>query len=166
MTILDDAQLVILRADYDLEIQPGGDLENAAGDNTGITAYYNSPGIVWIFRSKVSTAELSDAIDLQDIANITAADSDRVIKMFTIRQANGGNFNGRDPRTRSAWSDVFSTAAGDNSQQAIIALWRQLATNCEDLFLLSTGAGTNPDPDTTSFEGLITIDDIRAMRAL
>ena len=166
MAVLDDAQLVVLRADFDVETQPGGDLENVGGDNTGITNYYNTPGNVWVFRSKVTTGELSNSIDLQDIVDITSADSDRVLKMFTIRASNGGSFDGRDLRTRSAWNDVFSAAAGDKSQQAIALLWQQIATNCEDLFLLSTGPGIESDPDTTSFEGSIDIDDVRAMRAL
>ena len=134
----------------------------ADGNNNGLAEWYNQAATpsYWIFRSQVTAEELSNSIDLQDIADITSADSDRVLKMFQLRALNGNYFDGTDPRTRSAWDDVFSAASGDNSQQAIASLWRRLCTEVELIFALSSGAGTNGDPDVTGFEGSVSSDDV------
>ena len=140
----------------------------AAGDVGAIAGFYNlgaSPDY-WIFKNEVPASELSQAIDLQDMVDITAADKDRVLAMFEIRTlANPDDavFHGDDPRTRSAWDDVFSAASGDNSQQAINALWTRVATNAEKVFSLSTGSGANKNnADTTSWQGTLTHQDVSA----
>ena len=111
----------------------------------GIKAAYDLVAVPDFFvYQDVSAKEVSDAIHLDEIANITSADSDRVIKFFQIRSFDGGQFHGAEQSDRDAWDDVFSAAAGDASQQAIAALWRRLATRLEALF--ATGTGTNGDP--------------------
>jgi len=134
----------------------------ADGNNNGLADWYNQIATpdYWIFRSQVTADELSNSIDLQDVANITSADSDRVLKMFQLRALSDSPFDGTNPRTRSAWDDVFSAAAGDNSQQAIDSLWRRLCTEGELVFALLSGAGTNGDPDVTEFEGSLNSNDV------
>ena len=117
----------------------------------------------FIYRRDVSAKEVSDAINLQNIADITTADSDRAVKFFQIRSYDGGQFHGDVASDRTAWSDVFSSAAGDESQQAIAALWSRLSTNAEKLFSLGTGTGADAaNADTTPFQGSLTSGDIGA----
>ena len=125
------------------------------GNHGNIAAWYNLDAVpdYWIFRKTVSAKELSDAINLQNIADITTADSDRVVKFFQIRSFDGGSFNGESMSDRTAWDDVFSAAAGDESQQAIALLWKRISNNFETVFALSTGVGSNADPDTTVIQG-------------
>ena len=139
----------------------------AAGAHNAIADWYNLNAVpdYWIFRKTVSAKELSDAINLQNIADITTADSDRVVKFFQIRSFDGGAFSGESLSDRTAWDDVFSVAAGDESQQAIALLWQRIANNFETVFALSTGVGSNADPDTTSLQGSISTNEVSSALA-
>ena len=166
---LTDAQVVVLNTDIDANSGVGGEFENVPQNSDGavtIRDAYNanaSPDY-WIFRQNIDESELRMAINPNDMVNITATDKDRALALLEIRRDVG--FDGTIQDVRDAWDDVFSAAAGDKSQQAIAALWRRLSTRGEKLFTLSTGAGTNADPDTTSFQGNITISDVLRAWAL
>lgn len=171
---LSGSQLATLKSD--MSSNPDGTLQAliTARDWGGVADWYNltRSTAYWLFRDYVSTKEIQNAIDAQDIADITAADSDRAIKLLQIRGGalTGGEdvgFDGRVARDRSAWDDVFSVAAGDNSQQAILALWTRQATNGEYVFRLSTGTGADAaNADTTDFYGSISLSDVLNAQAL
>lgn len=164
---LDASQLAAYKADILANTDPVIVQALSDGANNVITNWYNedvSPDY-WIYRDMVPTENVRDAINANDLVNITTADSDRVIKLLSVRQERG--FSGADADDRAAWDDVFSAAAGDKSQQAIAALWTRTATNIEKLFSLSTGSGVDAaNADTTSFQGAVTLQDTRDALAL
>lgn len=141
----------------------------AAGNNQAIVSWYalNVSPDYWIYRKSVPAKEVADAINLQNMVDIVASDMDRVLAMFRIRNLDGGEFHGDVESDRTAWDDVFSAAAGDESQQAIAALWTRLATNFESVFALSTGTGADAaNADTVSLEGVPSLQDVRDAVAL
>jgi len=137
-------------------------IQGLADGNHGVIAQRYNESVVpdyWIFRELVPSDEIRDAIDAQNIADITSADRGRVVDLLTIRQERG--FSGADARDRSAWDDIFSTAAGDESQQAILVLWTRLATIAERAFALLTDTGVSAaTADTTSFQGNLSSLDV------
>jgi hypothetical protein len=145
----------------------------AAGNNTGLRDWYSGDAVpaYWIYRKSVPVREVAIAVNLQNMVDITATDKDRALAIFTIRNLSGdeggGAFNGEVASDRSAWDDVFSSAAGDESQQAIAALWTRAATNFEKVFALSTGSGADAaNADTTELQDVLTLQDIRDAVAL
>jgi len=158
---LNAAQKTLLRIDILASTDPII-IQALLDGNHGVIAKRYNENVVpdyWIFRNLVPSNEIRDAIDAQDIANITSADRGRAVDLLTIREERG--FSGANARDRSAWDDIFSVAAGDNSQQAILVLWTRLATIAERVFALSTDTGaTQATADTTSFQGPLTLDDV------
>ena len=133
----------------------------ANGDFGSIASWYNenaSPDY-FIYRDAVSSNEVRDVIDAQNIADITDADRGRCVDLLAIRAERG--FSGESATDRSAWDDIFSAASGDESQQAINALWSRLATNAEKVFSLSTGSGANAaNADTTEWQGYLSFAEV------
>lgn len=158
---LTPAQLTTLKADIQGNTDPTVVQALADGNIGGVANWYNqdaSPDY-WIFRRDVEANEVRDVIDVQDMADITDTDRSRAIDILAIRAETG--FSGENARDRSAFDDVFSAAAGDNSQQAINALWTRLATNGEKVFKLDTGTGaTAGAADTTDWQGNLSVSDI------
>lgn len=160
---LTPTQLTALKADILANTNPVVVQALSDGNAGNIAAWYNLASVpdYWIFRDFVPSDEIRDAIDAQDIADITTADRGRALDLLTIRQDRG--FSGENVRDRSAWDDIFSAQAGDNSQQAIMLLWTRIATNAEKVFALSTGTGSSrATADTVSFRGSVSQIDISA----
>ncbi len=164
---LTPAQLATFKTDIEANTDPAVVAGLANGDSSAIANWYNqnrSPDY-WIFRNMVESNEVRDVIDAQNIADITDADRGRCVDLLAIRADRG--FNGEVLHDRSAWDDIFSAAAGNESQQAIAALWQRLATNAEHLFRLSTGTGADANnADTTGFQGNVTVSDVSQALAL
>jgi hypothetical protein len=130
----------------------------ALGAHNTIANWYNGETAdFWIFKQLVPLAEVSEAIELDDVANMTTGDNEKLKTFFTIRSS--GVFATK-LADRSGFDDIFSAAAGDDSQQALIALWKRLATEAEKLFSGGTGAGTNGDPADGVFEGNVSSRDV------
>ena len=171
--MLTDSQKTALKADIlantDQQVIDG--LTN--GDNGAIAAWYNefaSPAY-FVWRPNVPASVIADIIELDDVANITDTDGARLVRFFDIRSNNGGNFHGDRFSDREAFADVFSAAAGDQSETAIAKSWYRQATNAEKLFSLGTQPGTEPSakdvavdagPDELTFQGAITFQDVGA----
>lgn len=150
---LTDAQLTTLGNDIRANSNQTVIDALAAGAIGVIRDWYNgdaSPNY-WIYRGMVPVSEVRNAIDSQNLVDITTADLERAQALLDIRAEIG--FYGTNSRDRSAWDDVFSAAAGDESQQAIAALWTKLATELEKAFKLDTGTGAANDADTSSVVG-------------
>ena len=159
---LTSGQLTTLKADILANTDPAVIQALADGNDGAVAEWYNLDAApdYWIFRDLVPSDEVRDAIDAQNIADMTSADRDRTVLLLGIRSDRG--FSGANTRDRSAWDDIFSTAAGDESQQAILALWSRAASNTEKVFVLGTNTGaTSALADTTSFQGDITFRDVR-----
>lgn len=160
---LTPAQLTTFKADLDANTNQVIIDALAIGNNNGIVDWYNldaSPAFT-VYKNLVPLDEVSNAIELDDVANITSADSDRLIKFYALRPE--GVFANK-ASDRVGFDDVFSAAAGDDSQQALIALWKKLATNIEKLF--AAGTGTDGDPAVMGFEGPVSLQDVRDAIAL
>lgn len=160
---LTTAQLQALKTDIEANTEPTVINALAAGDAGAIANWYNlaaSPDY-YLFKETVSSDEIRDLIDAQNIADITDADRGRCVDLLAIRADRG--FSGANARDRSAWDDIFSAATGDESQQAIAAYWTRLATNAEKVFSLATGSGANAaNADTTSWQGSLRHQDVSA----
>jgi len=158
---LNAAQQVLLKADILASTDPIIIQGLADGNHGAIAKRYNENIVpdYWIFRNLVPSNEIRDAIDAQDIADITSSDRGRAVDLLTIREERG--FSGANARDRSAWDDIFSVASGDNSQQAILVLWTRIATITEKVFALLTDTGvTSVTADTTSFQGKLSLRDV------
>ena len=165
------AQQTAVKAD----ILANGDLNaipNTLDGAFAIAALYNLDAVpdYFVWRTTVPIAEVQNAIELDDVADITAADSDRVIKLLDIRSS--GIIAERDT-DRLAFEDVFSSATGDNSQDALAAIWYRKATRIEKVLALGANPGTEPaigagdrdvsataGPDTLGFEGPISFTEV------
>ena len=133
----------------------------ALGAHNQLAAWYNGQAVAdfWIFRQLVPMEEVQRAIELDDVVNMTTGDNEKLKTIFAIRQ--GGVFAVK-LSDRDGFNDVFSAAAGDDSQQALIALWKRLATEAEKLFSGGAGVGTNGDPADGVFEGNISSGEVTA----
>ena len=130
------------------------------GDAGKIASKSNEPNdpVYIIYRNNVPADEVRAAIDAQDIVDITEGDRGACVDLLDIRRDTG--FSGAQPRDRSAWADIFSTAAGTNSREAIEGLWPHVATLAEEVFSLGTGTGEIGDPDTSSWQGTVTTENV------
>ena len=160
---LTPAQLTTLKANILANTDPAVIQAITDGANNVIADWYNqlaSPAY-WLYRNMVTPSEIKQAIDINDMVNITDTDRSRVVDIIAIRSEIG--FNGESASDRAAFDDVFSAAAGDNSQQAIAALWKRQGTYAEKVFSLGTDNGNNSaNPDTTSFQGTLSFQDVVA----
>ena len=160
---------VALKADILANTDPTVVQALADGNAGVIAAWYNgdaSPAY-WVLRCVVGVGEIRQAIDAHNLVDITAADLDRVMALLELRSGSGGEgggelgFSGEVETDRTAWDDAFSSAAGDESQQAIAALWTRVATYAEVVHALSTGTGADAaNADTTSWQGTLTFQDV------
>ncbi len=157
---MDDEELIKLgeaiRASDDPDIVQA--LDN--GDTGAIARRANEPNdpIYVIYRNAIAANEIRVAIDSQDVVDITDGDRGACVDLLDIRRDTG--FSGANPRDRSAWADIFSTAAGTNSREAIEGLWPKIATLAEQIYSLATGTGEISDPDTTSWQGIVSSNDV------
>ena len=160
---LTPAQLATLKTDIQGNTDPVVVQALSDGNDGRIADWYNITATpsYWIYKSQVASDEIRDVIDAQNMVDIISADRERVMDMLNLRSSKG--FSGENARDRSAWDDVFSAAAGDESQQAIAALWTREGTRGEQVFTLSTGTGADADnADTVSFQGALSYQVIRA----
>jgi len=156
---LTTAQLTTLKADIQGNANQTVIDALAAGAHNTIAAWYNqlaSPDF-YMYRSLVPLDEVSAAIELDDVANMTTGDNDKLKTIYAVRQS--GVFASK-ASDRVGFDDIFSSAAGDDSQQALAALWRRQATEIEKLLAGGAGVGTIGDPADAVFEGNISSGEI------
>ena len=157
MAELTTAQLATLKADIIANTNQTVIDALAAGANNAIADWYSADTAdYWVYRDLVPINEVSEAIELDDIANMTTGDNEKLKTFYVIRQ--GGVFASK-ASDRTGFNDIFSAAAGDDSQQALIALWKRIANELEKLF--ATGSGTNGSPSTTAVIGDCTLQNVR-----
>lgn len=156
---LTPAQLQTLKTDIESNTDQTVIDALAAGANNAIAAWYNqtaSPDY-YVYKNVVPINEVSAAIELDDVANMTTGDNEK-LKTFYALRTQSGVFASKQSE-REGFDDIFSAAAGDDSQQALIVLWRRLASNAEKLF--ATGTGTSGDPSVMAVDGAISLQDVR-----
>ena len=157
MATLTDAQLATFKVDIIANTNQAVIDALAGGANNAIAEWYSTETAdYWVYRDLVPIDEVSAAIELDDIANMTTGDNEKLKTFYVIRQ--GGVFASK-ASDRNGFNDIFSAAAGDDSQQALIALWKRIANELEKLF--ATGSGTNGSPSTTAVIGDCTLQNVR-----
>lgn len=159
MAELTDAQTTTFHADINANAaQPVIDAR-AAGDNHAITDWYNLDSGHFVFKRLVPMAEVSESIELDDVANMTSGDNARLEVFYLIRLESGTFCSLLSER--DGWDDIFSTAAGDDTQQALIELWKREANELERLFVDGSGVGTTGDPDGLVVDGFCSVENVQ-----
>jgi len=155
---LTNPQLITFKADILANTDSEVITARNVGNNSAIAEWYSRENIIdfWIFKKLVSIDEVSEVIELDDVANMTAGDNVKLNTFFNIRQ--GGVFANK-ASDRDGFDDIFSATAGNDSQQALKVLWQRLATNIERLF--ATGTGTNAVPAQLVVEGAASLQNVR-----
>lgn len=162
---LNPAQIQTLSDDIAINTDPIVVDALTLGDNNAIRAWYNdqaSPDY-WIFELLLSLDVVGTQLDGEDVANITAANADRLAVFFQVNP--GGILPARSDH-RAFFDDIFSGALGATTRANLEALWRRLVTYAEQLYVTSTGTGAQNDPDTPTFLGQISLQDVRDAVAL
>ena len=157
MAELTDAQWATFKADILANTNQTVIDAVAAGDAGVIAGWYSedaSPDY-WVYKDLVPIDEVSRVIELDDVANMTTGDNEKLKTFYAVRQ--GGVFASKQS-DRDGFDDIFSAAAGDDSQQALLALWKRLASNIEKLF--AVGAGSSGTPSDAGFLGQISYQDV------
>ena len=133
-----------------------GAFEIAAALNKEATPAF----VVW--RSKVSTAEVGNAVNYIAVEAMTDANRGRITTFYTM---NPQSFSPSRADVRSYWDNTFSGALGGQGQatrDALNALWRRNATIAEKV--LASGTGTTASPATLGWEGSLNYSDVMQAR--
>lgn len=168
---LSAAQLQTLHDDIVTNTHWGEDPADLSRDaNQRIADVYNavaSPDFI-VWKNLVSLDEVGASINGQNVADVTAANADRLAVFFQIMPGGVKPFRADH---RAFFDDVFSGAPGTETLAALNGngtaddgLWRRLATLGEKLF--ATGTGDNATPATLGFEGQITQAEVSNARRL
>jgi len=164
MATLTDAQLATFKADIEGNTNQTVIDALAAGANNAIADWYSgdaSPDY-WVYKNLVPIEEVSEVVELDDVANMTTGDNDKLKTFYQIRQGGVFAYKASD---RDGFDDIFSAAAGNDTQQALIALWKRLSNELEKVFATG-GAGTNGDPATMGVDGSCSLQNVRDALAL
>lgn len=155
---LTDSQIAIFKADMLANSNQAVIDALAVGDAGAIAAWYNllATPAFWVYKDVVSIEEVSAAIELDDVASMTTGDNEKLKTFFVIRSESG--VFASKASDRAGFDDIFSAAAGDDSQQALAALWKRQATNAEKLF--ATGTGSEASPADAGFLGSVTFQEV------
>lgn len=146
---LTPAQLTTLQTDIDANSGVGGDFEQWVGDlskiaNQAIADAYNlqaSPDF-WVWEAEVSSEKTGMVLGLDDIGNLTTANTNRLSVSFQVRP---GGFTPGIQSDRALFGDVFSVAGAVNTRLALLGAWQRLSTRAEKLFATGTGSEATGD---------------------
>lgn len=162
--MLTTQQLQMLKADIAADPVLSAYPNNSDGSYEIAKAYnlQASPNFT-VWKKSVPVSDVGEAMKSSEVAGLTTADTNR---LMVLVQYAGGNFNPSLTETRAGFDDIFSGAGGTQTRQALLVLWRRLATRGEKLF--ATGTGTDASPATSAFEDGWTLayQDVDAARNL
>lgn len=156
---LTQAQLQTLKTDIEANTDPTVIAALAAGNDNAIAAWYNgdaSPNY-YVWKTLVTVDELREAVDWAEVVTSLTTNDLLSFQLLTASDVDPSNAS-----IRTAFTEIFSVAQEPNSRAALIAIAKRVATNTEKLFASNSGTGVEGDPDTMTFEGNITDDDVRA----
>jgi len=147
---LNNAQLLVLKADILANTDPAVVQAVADGSMGTIANWYNQEAVpdYWVYRNNVSLNAIGNAIDGQNLADITTTNSTRLANFFITNP--GGGLPSRQDH-RAFFDDVFSGAAGSETRASLALLWVRKATYLVKLFATS-GDGSPGDPATPTVE--------------
>lgn len=181
--MLNANQLAALKADIaanNVQIVIGGvtiaikDVPNTPDQNAEIANWYNlvaSPDY-WVWKSFVRD---------QDIYSSTTVDGTTWSWTIFINRSQGerdgwrqmvnmaGGLNPSLAAVRQGVADIFSGAGGAAQRTHLLTIGRRLSTNAEKLFAAATAGGVGQrglaaNPDTMTYEGALTGDNITSAR--
>jgi hypothetical protein len=159
--MLTDAQLAILAADIngstDQEVIDARTIRN----DTLLAEIYNRDSAYVVWRTSVPEIEIvqeeSPDASLFDWAvwmgtGVTEIEAWKRIFAFD------GTCNMSKPNIRAAWDEIFAGPAAADMRAHLISMGKRFATRCEALY--AVGTGSDADPGTLDFDGMVTIQDI------
>lgn len=148
---LTDAQYVIL-ADHILSNTDQDVVDAlAAGNITELTRLYNLDSSFWVWRSDVPPKEYMTALDWTEVDNMSVGKS-RVWDWSTQYQT--APLDATNANLRAGIAAAFPA----NTQAALNAIAKRLASVFEEIF--ATGTGTNGDPGIADPEGPLSLFDV------
>ena len=152
------AQLATLKADILADPVLAAKPTNSDGAFY-IAAAYNLPAspAFTVWKSRISTKELRDAVASASTQLDGLTGSKREALLWLV----AGELDARLVSTRAALDDL--TGGQQTLKAALVAAQKRECTRAEKLF--STGTGTPASPATTTFEGVLSYQDVEAARA-
>jgi hypothetical protein len=114
-----------------------------------------------VWKTNVAITQIGDKFNGTELAGLTTGNQER---LQTIAQYSAAGVNPSLADRRQFFDDVFSGAGGAITRPALLALWKRLARRGEKLY--ATGTGSDAQPATLVFEGLITSDEVQVAREL
>lgn len=136
--------------------QAGNDLQTAECMNqTAVPSF-----TVW--KTRMTVEDANKLVNWTEYIGRSAGERDAWGAMWRT-----GAVNPADLNVRQGFADMFSGASGVNTRTALLAAAKRLATLAEKALVLvgvGFGVGTNADPATMTFEGLLSPQDIRDTR--
>lgn len=155
---LTPAQLTTLRTNIlnsvDPEVIAARDIRN---DNE-LARLYNLPSAFIVFKTSVQTMDIGKTINYVAYEAMTAGN---ISKLEGFIRLNPSSFLPTRSDIRAFFQNVFSGALGgegQNTRDAMEALYRRAALRIEQLF--ATGTGTTLSPGTLVYEGGVTVTEI------
>ena len=119
---------------------------------------YNLPSTFIVWKVTASTMDVGKVINYIAVASMTTANTDR-LQLFV--RLNPTTFDPSRSDVRQFFADTFSGALGGQGQatrDALEALYRRAANECERLF--ATGTGTTATPGTLGVEHTLSTSDV------
>ena len=128
----------------------------AAGNDTGLAEWFNAPTSHVVWRSSL-TPDQSRAAIIQGAAQLDALTVGKRDSLFWLAS---GNLNVSDASVRAAIDDLCGTQA--TLKASLLAAQKRTCSVAEKV--LSTGAGTPATPATLGWEGVLSGNDMSAIR--
>jgi len=122
-----------------------------------------SPDYV-VYKQEVMTDEIGKAVNYVAVEATTTANKDSITLFYRM---NPLTCNPSRTDVRAFFDDVFSGALGgegQNTRDALQALWRRLATRFESIY--AVGAGTDVSPSTLVVVGSVSYPEVQQARNL
>ncbi len=153
---LTDAQLATFKAALLADTDPSMQAAVAARNDTEVARLCNLDTTFVVWRTSVSRTEMHDAYVWTEMDSFTNAAKQFQFSLLISE----GVINPSKSNVRQGLQEIFTGPGLTSTRTALIALMKRFATKVERYF--ATGTGTDGDPGTLVFEGLISIADVGA----
>src|SRR3990167_2067116 len=136
---MNNQQLSTLKAAILAETDPAFVALRNSGATGAMASFYNIDSAFVVRKRSVQSSEIGPVLNYVAMSSLTTANRDRATTFLLL---NAQDFS-PTADIESYWDSTFSGALGGQGQatrDALVALWRRLATRGEQLF--ATGTGT------------------------
>ena len=126
-------------------------------NDTKMQELYNAPSSFIVWKKSIPTSDVGVTVNYIAVEAMTDANRTRITTFYAMNPVSFA------PRSdiRSFWANTFSGALGgegQNTRDALEALWRRQAKLAERVFV--TGTGTTLAPGDLTWEGDVSVEDI------